>query len=152
MLWKLLSLCLVTVLGLFALGAFGDRTLEPGSGNEFVWTAVGFLLFTSGLLGLIAVLARSGTFLPSSDEMAWWERKRVAGRRYFVREVVVTVTVVGGTSISALILYNSYRTGSLFAGFLSCIGIWILLAVASYAVGVRLWRFYEGAFETRQDE
>lgn len=151
MVWKYGILGAITVIGAWAVFFFeNDDSSDTVSGTELAVTALGFLLFTGGLLGLVVLIARTSFFRVTTDEMIWWEIKRTRGRTHFMRQFVTRTTLIGGTFISVLILYNSYGSESLVTSILGCLVIWITLTLASYAVADKLWTFYESEFKSKE--
>jgi hypothetical protein len=147
MAWKYGIFAAMIVLGLWALGIF-DKDSDSVSGSELAVTALGFVLFTAGLLGIVALSAKRRPAM-STNEAVWWEIERTKGRRYFIRRVVTRATVLGGSFLSILILYNSYGSDSWVIPVIGCLVIYITLGLASYAIADRLWNYYESELESK---
>lgn len=140
MVLKYCILISIAILGLMLGYFFEDGDPTDISGIEMAATFAGLLMFVGGLLGCTALLGRTIRQNVTKEERAWWELTRADGKASFIKKLTIPTTLFGGILVSVLILESSYGSSSYVVSLLKSAVIWIVLALASYAVADHLWK------------
>ena len=152
MYWKFGILIVVALLGLAMTYAFDVGEPDEISGVEMAIRFTGFVMFLVGSLGCVSIVGRALRENMTREERVWWELTLAEGRESFVKRLVVTTTLLGGTFISILILGNAYGSGSYLVPIIGCVVIFITLAASSYAVADRQWNVSEARIRSKASE